>query len=88
MAKPINLEVKIKTGESFERAAKRFSRKIKKEKILEEYINKQRYEKPSEKRNKKKRSIKRKRKQELAEQKEKERSIVRGTNYSVKKRKR
>tara|TARA_Y100000593_G_C4158928_1_gene260996 strand:+ start:96 stop:362 length:267 start_codon:yes stop_codon:yes gene_type:complete len=88
MGKPINLEVKVKTGESFERAAKRFSRKIKKEKILEEYIEKQRYQKPSEKRNKKKRMIKRKRKQELREQKEKERSIIRGTNYNIKKRKR
>ncbi len=87
MPKPVNLEVKVKTGESVERAIKRFTRKVKKEKILEEYLAKQRYEKPSSIRNRKKRLIKKKRRQELLEQKEIERSIISGTNY-IKKRKR
>ena len=86
MPKPVNLEVRVKTGEPLERAIKRFMRKIKKEKILEEYLAKQRYEKPSSIRNRKKRLVKRKREQELLEQKELEQSIIRVTNYTKKRK--
>jgi len=88
MPKPVNLEVRVRPNEPIERAIKRFMRKIKKGKILEEYLSKQRYEKPSSIKNRKNRLVDRKRKQERLEQKEKERSIIRGTNYSTKKRKR
>jgi small subunit ribosomal protein S21 len=64
MAKAINLEVKVRKGEPFERAIRRFTRKVKKEKIIEEYIGKQRYEKSSVRRHRRRRLVDRKRKQE------------------------
>ena len=87
MPKPVNLEVRVRPNEPIERAIKRFTRKVKKEKIMEEYLSKQRYEKPSSIKNRKKRLVERKRKQELLEQKELERSIISGTNYRRKKKK-
>ena len=50
---PILAEVKPKfPNESIERMIKRFSKKVKKEKIIEGWFEKQTYTKPSEKRRK------------------------------------
>tara|TARA_Y100000310_G_C20027609_1_gene510318 strand:+ start:261 stop:488 length:228 start_codon:yes stop_codon:yes gene_type:complete len=59
MGSPINVEVRIKHGESVERAIKRFLKKCKKERIIENFLERRYYEKPSEKRNKKNIRIKR-----------------------------
>ena len=75
MAKRVNLEVKVRHGDNLDRAIKRFMRKLKKEKIVEEYIAKQRYEKPSAIKHRKKRLAEKKRKQELEAEKEKEKTI-------------
>jgi len=49
--RPINVEVRAKyKDEPIERMVKRFSKKVKKERIIEKVIAKQRYEKPSAKR--------------------------------------
>jgi ribosomal protein S21 len=47
------MEVKIRKHESTENLIKRFTRKMKKEKIIEEYLENQYYKKPSEKRREK-----------------------------------
>ena len=48
MGKPINVEVKPRDkNESFERLVRRFSKKVKKEKIVENYRDRRFYEKPS-----------------------------------------
>ena len=46
---PINVEVWVKKGDSPERAIKRFSRKVKKERVLDKVREKMYYEKPSDK---------------------------------------
>ena len=48
--KAINVEVEPRRNEAIERTLKRFTKKVKKEKILEEYRNRMYYEKPSAKR--------------------------------------
>uniref|UniRef100_A0A7C4UFC7 Small ribosomal subunit protein bS21 n=1 Tax=candidate division WOR-3 bacterium TaxID=2052148 RepID=A0A7C4UFC7_UNCW3 len=53
--------VKVKDGEPFELAFKRFKRLCEQEKILSEIKKHQRYEKPSEKRKRKKLNAKRNR---------------------------
>jgi len=53
MGHPINVEVRIRQGDSVERAIKRFLKKCKKEKIIEDFLERKYYEKPSVKRNKK-----------------------------------
>jgi len=59
----INLEMKPKKNDTMERFVKRFLKRVKKERILENYKERMRYRKPSEIRREK---IKRaKRKQEL-----------------------
>ena len=56
MAKTILIEVKPRyKDESVEKMIKRFIRKAKKEKIVEGYLERRRYEKPSTKRKKEKR---------------------------------
>ena len=50
----INVEVEPRRNEAIERTLKRFTKKVKKEKILEEYRNRMYYEKPSSKRRRKK----------------------------------
>ena len=60
--------VKIRKNETIENMIKRFSRKIKKEKIIEEYRERQYFKKPSEKR----REASERRKVELDRQKRKE----------------
>jgi len=49
--------VTIKEGESFEKAFKRFKRLCEKEKIRSEIKKHQRYEKPSEKRQRKRKEL-------------------------------
>ena len=74
MGKPINVEVVVRKGESVQRAIKRFMRKVKKEKVIEEILNRRFYEKPSVVRNKKNIRIKRKNEQlktKIAEQENK-----------------
>ena len=63
-----NMHVKIRKNESIEAMLKRFSRKVKKEKIIEEYRERQQFKKPSEIR----RERKAKRKAELEKLKRKE----------------
>ena len=63
-----NMHVKIRKNESVEAMLKRFSRKVKKEKIIEEYRERQQFKKPSEI----KREKKAKRKAELEKLKRKE----------------
>ena len=63
-----NMHVKIRKNESIEAMLKRFSRKVKKEKIIEEYRERQQFKKPSEI----KREKKAKRKAELEKLKRKE----------------
>jgi len=46
--KPVNVSVEPRRNESIERALKRFSRKVKKEKILDEVRDRMYYVKPSE----------------------------------------
>lgn len=63
-----NMQVKIRKNESIEAFLKRFSRKVKKERIIEEYRERQEFKKPSEI----KRERKAKRKAELEKLKRKE----------------
>lgn len=52
--RPVHVEVRLKPGESADRLIKRFLKKVKKEKILRLYADKQFYKKPSTKRREKK----------------------------------
>ena len=47
---PINVEVPVRRGEPIERALKRFTKKMKKIKVLEKYRERMYYEKPTDKR--------------------------------------
>jgi small subunit ribosomal protein S21 len=68
MKRPINVEVKAKKNESIDRLIKRFSKKVKKELIIEEVRERKYYEKPSEKKAK----LKKRRKLVLDKMKENE----------------
>ena len=68
MAGPINVEVRLRNGESVDRLIKRFIKKVRKEEILDEYRERKYFEKPSVKRRKEK--AKRKR---IAQQTQRER---------------
>ena len=59
MAGPINVEVRLKKDEATEKLIRRFTRKVKKEGILDEYRNNLYYEKPSVTRRRKKMNRKR-----------------------------
>ena len=48
MKRPINVEVEARKNEPIERTIKRFSKKVKKERIVEEHRERIYYEKPSE----------------------------------------
>tara|TARA_R100000152_G_C6764075_1_gene188604 strand:+ start:1060 stop:1257 length:198 start_codon:yes stop_codon:yes gene_type:complete len=62
MGKVVNVEVKLSdTRGDFNRMVKRFSKKVKKAKILDTYREKRYYEKPSVKRRKKRLRAKNKR---------------------------
>ena len=53
--RPINVEIKPKyDDEPLDRMIRRFSKKVKKEKIIEDFIERKRYEKPSIKRKREK----------------------------------
>tara|TARA_Y100001973_G_C5164106_1_gene315129 strand:+ start:1105 stop:1311 length:207 start_codon:yes stop_codon:yes gene_type:complete len=56
----INLEIRARNGDSPERLIKRFIKKVKKEKILEECRDRMRYKKPSDVRREAKKRSKRK----------------------------
>ena len=73
MAGPINVEVRLRKGETVERLIKRFTKKVRKEGILDEYRDKRYFEKPSIR--KKRERIKRKR---IAQQSERERQAKLG----------
>jgi small subunit ribosomal protein S21 len=64
-----NLVVKPRRNENIEKVVKRFNKKVKKLGIIEEYKDKQRYMKPSEKRRRAKKRSDRRRAKELAKQK-------------------
>ena len=70
MSKPVHVQIKPKDRESIERTVKRFSRKVKKEGILEDVRSRRYYEKPSAK----KRRLEKKRKAVLRRLKSKEQS--------------
>ena len=59
MGKPINVETYVRKGEPIERAIRRFLRRVKKDKIMEEVIERRFYEKPSQVRHRKRLKIKR-----------------------------
>ena len=44
---PVNVDVRVRDNESIERALKRFTRKVKKEGIIQKVRDRMRYEKPS-----------------------------------------
>jgi small subunit ribosomal protein S21 len=53
MGKPINVEIRSRDkNENLERMIKRFTKKVKNSKILDVYKERQRYEKPSDKKRK------------------------------------
>jgi ribosomal protein S21 len=55
MSKCVNVEVTLEqAGGNVSRLIKRFIKKVKKERIIEDYLEKSRYVKPSEKRRRKK----------------------------------
>ena len=66
---PTNLVVYPRRNENIERVIKRFNKKVKKLGILDEYREKQRYRKPSEKRRLRNKRSDRRRAKELAKQK-------------------
>ena len=66
---PTNLVVRPRRNENIERTIKRFTKKVKKLGILDEYKERQRYLKPSEKRRKRNKRSDRRRAKELAKQK-------------------
>jgi len=68
MPRPVNVEVTRRGDESIERMLKRFIKKCKKEKIIEEYKARRYYVKPSEKRR-----IKRRRRAKIARELQAER---------------
>jgi len=57
--KPINVEIYVRRGDSIDRAIRRFSKKVKKSGVLEDFIKRKFYEKPSVTRNKRNRMRKR-----------------------------
>ena len=65
---PINIEITPKPNEPIERTLKRFSRKVKKEGIMDQLRERARFEKPSDK----KRRLAKKRKAVLRRLKQKE----------------
>ena len=66
---PANLVVYPRRNENIERVIKRFNKKVKNLGIIDEYRDKQRYMKPSEKRRRRNKRSDRRRAKELAKQK-------------------
>ena len=69
--RPVHVEVTPKKGESIERLIKRFSRKVKKEGVLEKYRESLYYVKKSDRKRKKRLLSKRKARQAAYEKREK-----------------
>jgi small subunit ribosomal protein S21 len=61
MSRPVNAEVVLRRHENTENLIKRFSKKVKNEKIVEEFRSRMYYEKPSDKRRREKARAKLKR---------------------------
>lgn len=82
MSKSNNLHAKVvpKKGETFERMVKRFLKKVKKEKVIEQVKDRRYYEKPSVTRRKEKLAGIARWKKHLAEKKQKE--LAREANYN------
>ena len=59
MGRPINVEVRLRDGESTERLIRRFIKKAKKEGIVDQYKERMYYEKPSDTKRHAKRKSKR-----------------------------
>ena len=59
MGNVVNYEISLTDVKNFEQMVRRFTKKVSKLGILDEYIEKSRYKKPSELRNEKKRKLKR-----------------------------
>jgi len=57
--KSINVEVYVRRGDSIDRAIRRFNKKVKKSGVLEDFIKRKFYEKPSVVRNRRNRLRKR-----------------------------
>jgi len=57
--KSINVEVYVRRGDSVERAIRRFNKKVKKSGVLEDFIKRKYYEKPSVTKNRRNRMRKR-----------------------------
>ena len=68
--KPMHVETKVRKDENIERAIKRFTKKVKKERIIDIIRERQYYEKPSEK----KARLKKRRKATLDKLKAKEKT--------------
>ena len=68
--KPVHVETKVRKDENIERAIKRFTKKVKKERIIDTIREKKYYEKPSEK----KARLKKRRKATLDKLKAKEKT--------------
>ena len=67
MSKPVNVEVSLKeVGGDVNRLIRKFIKKVKKERILEDYLDRMYYEKPSSKRRREK--LKKRRSAQKAEQ--------------------
>ena len=82
MAKGYNIAVKARHRESPERLIRRFIKKVKKEKIIEQYRDRQRYEKPSRAKKIKRERAQRLRERELAKLlKKRMRRMKLQTNY-------
>ena len=58
MSKPINVEITPRRNEAVERLIKRFAKKVKKERVIEQYREKMFYEKPSERNRRRKKQRK------------------------------
>ncbi len=71
MSRTINVETPVRNNETVDRALKRFSRKVKKEGIIDSFRERRYYEKPSDK----KRRLAKRRRQILRRLKQKEETI-------------
>jgi small subunit ribosomal protein S21 len=69
MGRPVRAEVEARKGEHAERLIRRFIKKVKKERIIEQIRDLQFFEKPSVKRNRDKQRIKRLKRLERNEKK-------------------
>ncbi len=81
MASPINVEVKLRPGETTDKLIRRFIKKVKREEVLEEVRERRYYVKPSEKKRKNK-ALRKKILKQLQENKEQGPVSNNKTNYN------